>query len=119
MPRDETKDPALTTQAPTPIDAATAKASSSAMSLARLRGVEALVMGAQGADPKALGLVMKLCALVESDLTGSPQRSPAMLKINTIYGLAPTLFSDAADKEREHSRVGILAATASLRNMLK
>lgn len=116
MSRDDTKDPALT---PTPLEAATAKASTSAMSLARLRGVEALVMGAQAADPKALGLVLKLCALVESDLLASSQRSSAMLKINTIYGLAPTLFSDAADKEREHARVGILAATASLRNALK
>ena len=119
MARDEAEDPTLAGPQPTPLEPPTAKTPSGPMSIARLRGIEALVMGAQGTDPKALGLVVKLCALVESALSDSPQHSSAQLKINTIYSLAPTLFSDASDKEREHARVGILAATASLRNLLK
>lgn len=119
MVRDDAKDPTLAAPKPTALEPPTVTSPSGPMSIARLRGIEALVMGAQGVDAKALGLVVKLCALVESALSDSPQHSSAQLKVNTIYSLAPTLFSDAGDKEREHARVGILAATASLRSALK
>ena len=119
MIRDDAEDTTTAGMSPPALEPPATKNPSGPMALARLRGVEALVMGAQGADSKALGLVVKLCALVESALTDSPQHSAALLKVNTIYSLAPTLFSEVEEKEREHARVGILAATASLRNTLQ